>query len=51
MTNFTSQETQVLAQSYICCIVKLAKKIVESLHQLVHGQTCRHFGKLADVSK
>ena len=37
--------------TYIRCIVKLAKEIVESLNQLANGQGRRHFGKLADVSK
>ena len=41
----------IIFLTYIRCIVKLAKEIVESLHQLANGQGRRHFGKLADVSK
>lgn len=37
--------------TYIRCIVKLAKEIVESLHQLANGEGRRHLGKLADVSE
>ena len=47
----SAAESRSTDLTYICCIVKLPKEIVESLNQLVHRQGCCHLGELADVSK